>query len=217
MAGNTGSQRKNGKETTEELLVCLNLQKEEEDDFVWKEELPDMVELTKCLAVARVHMSKNFSPNALYGDMRAAWNHAKPEVWRKVKENLFTTQFGCKGDWNKAMSERSWLFRDQVVILKGYNGFKNPESIKLDRLVAWVQIHRFSDKLLIERTLKGLASQIGEVEEVQLKLPAGFLDEFVRFKIKLDINSKIKHFLASKKGDKRVEYQVKYEKFPTFC
>ena len=56
---------------------------------MWEEELPDLMEPTKWLAIVRVHTPKTFSPNALYGDMRAAWNPAKPVAWRKIRENLF--------------------------------------------------------------------------------------------------------------------------------
>nr|XP_020172133.1 uncharacterized protein LOC109757717 [Aegilops tauschii subsp. strangulata] len=217
MTESAGSQRRKGKETAEDLLARLTLQEEEEDDFVWEEELPDSLEPAKWLAIARVHTPKSFSPNALYGDMRAAWNPARPVVWRKIKENLFTEQFGCLGDWNKAMLEGPWLFRDQAVIMEEYDGFKNPVSFKLDKLAVWAQIHRLPNNFLIEPAVRGLASRIGEVEEVQLKLLAGYFGEFVRVKIKIDINAKIKHFVTGKKGDERIKYQVKYEKLPIFC
>ena len=44
---------------------------------------------------------------------------------------------------------------------------------------------------MIEPAVKGLASRIGEVEEVQLKLPAGFFGVFVRVRVKIAINAKI--------------------------
>uniref|UniRef100_A0A8I6Y6H3 CCHC-type domain-containing protein n=1 Tax=Hordeum vulgare subsp. vulgare TaxID=112509 RepID=A0A8I6Y6H3_HORVV len=115
------------------------------------------------------------------------------------------------------MSEGPWLIRDRVVIIQEYDGFKNPDSFKLDKLVVWAQIHRLPDKFLIEPAVRGLASRIGDVEEVQLKLPTGFFGEFVRVKVKIDINAKIKRFVTAKKGNERVMYQVKYEKLPTFC
>ncbi|KAI4977709.1 hypothetical protein ZWY2020_014263 [Hordeum vulgare] len=176
-----------------------------------------MMEPAKWLAIAQVHTPNSFILNALYSDMRATSNPAKPMVWRKIKENLFTTQFGCLSDWNKAMVQGSWIFRDHVVILKEYDGFKNSDTIKLDKLAVWAQIHRLPDKFLIEQAVKGLASRIGEVEEVQLKLSAGFFGEFVRVKVLMDINAKIKRFVTAKKGDGRVQYQVKYDKLPMFC
>ncbi|XBI23705.1 hypothetical protein VPH35_048885 [Triticum aestivum] len=217
MAAESSTQKRQGKESSEELLARLNLQEEEDDDFIWEEELPDLGAPAKWLAIARVHTTKRFSPGALYGDMWAAWNPAKPVAWRKIKDNLFTAQFGCLGDWNKAMMEGPWLFRDQAVIMEEYDGFKNPESFKLDKLAVWARIHRLPNNFLIEPAVRGLASRIGEVEDVQLKLPAGFFGEFVRVRVKIDVHAKIKRFVTGKKGEERVRYQVKYEKLPVFC
>ncbi|KAF7054677.1 hypothetical protein CFC21_062316 [Triticum aestivum] len=218
MAASSSSQGRRGKETADELLARLNLQEEEDDDFIWEEELPDLGVPAKWLAIARVHTPKSFSPNnALYGDMRATWNPTRTVVWRKIKDSLFTAQFGCLGDWNKAMLEGPWLFRDHAVIMKEYDGFKKPESVVLDKLSVWAQIHVLLDNFLIERAVRGLASRIGEVEEVQLKLPAGFCGEFVRVRVKIDINAKIKCFVTGTKGEERVRYEVKCEKLPIFC
>ena len=162
-------------------------------------------EATRWMAVASVNTEKQYSQFWFYKNMRAAWNPAKQVVWRKIKNNLFTTQFGCLGDWHKAMIEGPWLFREQAVIMEVYDGFKNPDSFKLDKISVWAQIHRLPDNFLIEPAVKGLASRIREVEEVQLKLPAGFFGEFVRVKVKIDINSKIKRFVTGKKGEERVK------------
>ena len=40
---------------------------------------------------------------------------------------------------------------------------------------------------MIEPAVRGMTSRIGEVEEVQLKLTAGFFAEFVRVRVKIDI------------------------------
>ena len=77
MAETRSSQGRQEKEAAEDLLARLTLQEEEEDEFIWEEELPDMAEPARWLAIARVHTPKTFSPNALYNDMRAAWNPAK--------------------------------------------------------------------------------------------------------------------------------------------
>ncbi|KAI4975085.1 hypothetical protein ZWY2020_048692 [Hordeum vulgare] len=149
--------------------------------------------------------------------MRVAWNPTRTVMWRKIKDNLLTTQFGSLGDWNKAMLEGPWIFRDHAVIMKEYDGFKKPESVALDKLSVWAQIHLVPDNFLIEPTVRGLASHIGEVEEVQLKLPARFFGEFVTVRVKIDINAKIKCFVTGKKEEERLRYQVKYEKLPIFC
>jgi hypothetical protein len=62
--------------------------------------------------------------------MRYAWNPAKELIWRKIEYNLFTIQFGCLRDWNKAMNMGPSLFMNNYApISEEYDGFMNPKSI----------------------------------------------------------------------------------------
>jgi hypothetical protein len=131
--GEPSNSKEGGKGEVEELLGRLNLHEEEADGFVWEDEAPDPGAKAKWLAIAKVHTSRGFSPSALYADMRSAWNPAKDVAWRKIDENLFTVQFGCLGDWDKAMNMGPWLFRNNyALIMEEYDGFQNPRSIVLD-------------------------------------------------------------------------------------
>lgn len=97
-------------EETDKLLERLNLQDEETDDLVWEDEL-DVEEIkTKWLALGRLLTMKNFSQSALIADIRAAWNPAQAVIWRRINANLFSIQFNCLGDWNKAMHQGPWDF-----------------------------------------------------------------------------------------------------------
>lgn len=216
-AETSGSQGGAKKENVAELLARLNLQEEEDDDFVWEDEVIDKIEPAMWLAIARVHTPKTFSPSALYADMRSAWNPAKPIVWRRINENLFTAQFGCLADWKKAMFDGPWLFHGHGLIMAEYDGFKHPETVKLDRLAVWAQIHKLPDNYLCDAVVRGMSKRIGEVEEIQLKLPAGFFGEYVRVRLKIDVTAKIKRFVSATKAGEKIYYQVKYEKLPTFC
>jgi hypothetical protein len=90
-----------------DLLNRLNLDEEEDSGFVWEDEIKEPQAAAKWLAIAKVHTTRGFSPSALFADMRSAWNPTKDVSWRRVEENLFTVQFVCLGDWNKAMEQRA--------------------------------------------------------------------------------------------------------------
>ncbi|KAE8806492.1 Superoxide-generating NADPH oxidase heavy chain subunit B [Hordeum vulgare] len=150
--------------------------------------------------------------------MKAAWNPAQVVVWRRINANLFSIQFNCLADWNKAMHQGPWDFRGMALIMAEYDGFTNSEKIKLDRLETWCQIHRLPDGVLKSKNaLQNLASRIGMVEEVQVALTNGFIGEFIRVRVKLDVNKKLTRAVGITKGGEREKYLVKYEKIPTFC
>ena len=137
------------KEPVEDLLGRLNLLEDEQDDFIWEEEIEEPPEVAKWLAIAKVHTSKGFSPSALYAEMRSAWNPAKEVKWRKIENNLFTIQFGCLADWNKATKQGPWLFRNQqALLIQEYDGFLNPRSVILDKLDVWGRVLKLPDNYL---------------------------------------------------------------------
>uniref|UniRef100_A0ACD5ZB46 Uncharacterized protein n=1 Tax=Avena sativa TaxID=4498 RepID=A0ACD5ZB46_AVESA len=165
--GGTSGASKEGKDVVEELLGRLNLQEEAKDDFVWEDEVADPSKKGKWLAIGRVHMERGFSPNSLYADMRSAWNPPKEVLWRKLEDSLFTIQFGCLGDWNKAMHMGPWLFRNNYgLLLEEYDGFQNPRSVVLDKLIVWARVLKLLDNYLSDRIVKGMCRSMGEFKEV---------------------------------------------------
>jgi hypothetical protein len=187
-----GGSSRGGKGKEEEdvdaLLRRLQLREDDGDDFVWEEQAGSEEVKAKWLAIARVHTDKGFSPSALYAEMRSAWNPAKEVRWRMLEENLFTVQFGCLGDWNTAIQSGPWLFRNHALIIKEYDGFENPRSVKLDKIAAWARVLKLPDNYLQEAVIKGMCRKMGTISEVQIKLPAGYVGAFVRVKVDLDVN-----------------------------
>lgn len=207
-----------GMEEAGKLLERLNLQDEEVDDLVWEDKI-DVEEIKpKWLALGWLLTGKNFNQNALMGDMKAAWNPAQEVTWRRINANLFSIQFNCLGDWNKAMHQGPWDFHGIALILAEYDGFSNPEKVKLDRLETWCQIHKLPDGVLRSKSaLENLARRIGKVQEVQVTLLNGFIGEFIRIRVKLDVNRKLTRAVGITKGGGMEKYLVKFEKLPTFC
>ncbi|KAK1664108.1 hypothetical protein QYE76_052267 [Lolium multiflorum] len=216
-----GGSSRGGKGKEEEdvdaLLRRLQLREDDGDDFVWEEEAGSEEVKAKWLAIARVHTDKGFSPSALYAEMRSAWNLAKEVRWRMLEDNLFTVQFGCLGDWNTAIQSGPWLFRNHALIIKEYDGFENPRSVKLDKIAAWVRVLKLPDNYLKEAVIKGMCRKMGAISEVQIKLPVEYVGAFVRVKVDLDVNKQLERFVSITRGGQKDWYQVKYEKLPVFC
>lgn len=200
------------------LLERLHLEEDELDNLVWEEEVEEPEEKPKWLVLARVPTNKSFGQGALIADMKAAWNPARDVVWRRINPNLFSVQFNCLADWNKAIHQGPWDFKGMALIIAEYDGFKNPESIKLDKIETWCQIHKLPDMVLKrEKFLTNMAQRIREVQEVQVVLPSGFIGEFIRIRVKLDVNKKLTRFVSFTKSGETEFYQVKFEKLPVFC
>ena len=49
---------------------------------------------------------------------------------------------------DKALHQGPWDFRGSALIIQEYDGFLNPENLKLDKLETWSQIHKLPDGVL---------------------------------------------------------------------
>jgi hypothetical protein len=75
--------------------------------------------------------------------------------------------------------------------MEEYDGLQNPRSIVLDKLTIWAQVMKLPDLYLRVPIIKGMCRSMGEILEVQIKLPAGYIGEFVRVRAKMDINKRL--------------------------
>lgn len=61
---------------------------------------------------------------------------------------MFSIQFHCLADWNKALHHGLWEFRGLALIMAEYDGFSNPLGVKLYKVEMWSQIHKLPDGVL---------------------------------------------------------------------
>jgi hypothetical protein len=72
-----------------------------------------------------------------------------------------------------------WLLRNNyALLLEEYEGFQNPRSIVLDKQAVWAQVMHLPDNYMKEHVIRGMCRSVGEVMEVQVKLPTSFMGVF---------------------------------------
>jgi hypothetical protein len=159
-AGRSGSQKSGN---LGDLLNYLGIDEDEIDDLVFEDtDLPK--EGIKWMAIARVHTLNYFSPQTFEQHMRVAWSPAKEVKFTALKENLFTIQCFCLGDWLKVEKGGLWLFRQNAIIIEPYDGLVPAESVDLNKFDAWIQIHKlpigYRDQALIKNLVE---KKVGKV------------------------------------------------------
>jgi hypothetical protein len=123
----------------QEMLKKLVLKDEELDDVVLpKEDVVNLKEGARWMAVVRVHTTRHFGNQPFFQKMDVAWGFAKSWTIRLVEDNLFILQVSCLGDWNRVMNDGPWIFRQMGVMVEPYDGVADPASVVLNRLHAWV-------------------------------------------------------------------------------
>ncbi|RCV30780.1 hypothetical protein SETIT_6G123000v2 [Setaria italica] len=108
------------------------------------------------MAAARLLIEKHFAEQSLQSTMRAAWNTAREVVFRPIEKNLFVVQAFCLGDWKRIMEDGPWIFRGIPLLYR------------------------------MEAILQQLASKVGEVLSVEMKVVATGAGDFHRARVKYE-------------------------------
>jgi hypothetical protein len=115
----------------DDLLAHLELREDELEDVVIGEEVvKEYQKEARWLAIGKVHTSRSFSADALFGKMKVVWNLSKDPICREAGENLFIFQMHCLADWKKVVHQGPWTFRGWAVLVEDYDGREDPEKIK---------------------------------------------------------------------------------------
>nr|XP_051217683.1 uncharacterized protein LOC127335131 [Lolium perenne] len=203
----------------DDLLAHLELREDELEDVVIGEEtVKEYQKEARWLAIGKVHTSRSFSADALFGKMKAVWNLSKDPICREAGENLFIFQMHCLGDWKKVVHQGPWTFRGWAVLVEDYDGREDPEKIKIGGLYVWAQIHGIPELYRKQEVVDDLARRVGKTKEVQMAPKLFFEGNYVRLRVMIDVGKPLMRFVSlSVQGEGRKRLAVKYEKLPYFC
>ncbi|KAM0848823.1 hypothetical protein ACQ4PT_054136 [Festuca glaucescens] len=196
------------------MMQKLGMSEEDLDDVVFEEEEKQPDEVTRCMAIAKVHTQTEFSHSWFFKNMRSAWDLAKDVKIRVIEDNLFTLHFACLGDWEKVMDGGPWVFRGKSVLIAPYDGFTKPSTIVLNTVLMWIQIHDLPDGY--KGLVKTLAGKVGKYVE-QEPPSTDFVGNFYRVCVKIDVTVPLKSVVSIIRGGKRELFLVKYERLPDWC
>jgi hypothetical protein len=220
-ASSAASQTREGSGSKKEeqlgdLLQRLGIDEDEIDDLVFEEEADAPKDGIKWMALVKVHSMNFFSPQTFEQHMRVAWSPAREVKFRSLENNLFTIQCYCLGDWLKITKGGPWLFRQNAVTVEEYDGLSSPDSVDLNYLSVWVQVHKLPDGYRGESLVKNLIERkVGSEAEVD-KTPHG-LGDFIRVRVKLDLRKPLARFVSISRAGHREFFKIQFEKIPKFC
>ena len=90
-----------GVSDVERMMQELGLTEEDLDDVVFDEkDAPP--ETPRWVAVIKINTNKSYSQAWFYWNMHSAWDVEQEAKFKPLEENLYTVQFTCLGDWERA-------------------------------------------------------------------------------------------------------------------
>ncbi|KAK1628379.1 hypothetical protein QYE76_002694 [Lolium multiflorum] len=203
----------------DDLLNNLDLRDDELDDVViGADEVKEFQKDARWMAIGKVHTTRSFSAEALFGKMKAIWNLSKEPICREAGENLFVFHMHCLGDWKKVVHQGPWTFRGWAVLIEDYDGREVPEKVSFGGLFVWAQIHGIPELYRKVQVVDDLARRIGKTKEVQMSPKLFYEGNYVRLRVLIEVEKPLSRIvLLNVEGEGKKRLLVKYEKIPYFC
>lgn len=101
--------------------------------------------------------------------MNKIWRISRSSSFKEVGDNLFIITFATELDKQRVLDGQSWLFDNQLFVLKHLEVNSSPISTSFDLEVFWVQFHHLS--------VRCMNSKYGELVGVRL-------EKFMKLKLK---------------------------------
>jgi 14-3-3 protein epsilon len=135
-----------------------------------------------------------------------------------VRQGLFLFHFGHVLDMEAVLKGGSWNFDNNMLIVERVQLGMQIESITLNHVNLWVQIHDLPMGLMTEKVGTRLANYIRGCVEYDKNNDTSFWRKYMRIRVRIDVRQPLKK--NTKVKNKEGEWclvNFKYERLGVFC
>jgi hypothetical protein len=147
------------------------------------------------------------------------------EFWRpvcqmsikEVDPNLYLFQFFHPRDMERVLKKGPWSFDGHTLILGLLQQGNTPQSVPLNHIPFWVQVHDVPAGCMSQTAGKQLGNFIGEYMEYDEKKNSNFLATYMSIRVLIDVRKPLARFKKIKIKGGSHEVRFKYERLGSFC
>ncbi|GAU39328.1 hypothetical protein TSUD_60790 [Trifolium subterraneum] len=195
----------------------LNLEEEEELNFVVEEDSDEQHDLNLCLVGRFVH-DRPIRFNSMKACLADVWRPVKGMTVKEATQGLYLFKFFHPLDVEEVLKGGPWTFDSFTLIIDRLKIGVTLQDIPLFHVNFWVQIHDVPLGMMLETVGKGLANYIGEFVEYDKNNNTSFWRKYMRVKVRVDVRSPLKIEKKIKlNGGNGGVVKFKYEKLGLFC
>ncbi|GAU37344.1 hypothetical protein TSUD_395250 [Trifolium subterraneum] len=195
----------------------LNLEEEEELNFVVEEDINEQHDLNLCLVGRFVH-DRPIRFNSMKACLAGVWRPVKGMTVKEATQGLYLFKFFHPLDVEEVLKVGPWTFDKFTLIIDRVKIGVALQDIPLFHVHFWVKIHDVPIGMMLETVGKGLANYIGEFVEYDKNNNKSFWRKYMRVKVRVDVRSPLKIEKKIKlNGAKGSVVKFKYEKLSLFC
>ncbi|KAF8388400.1 hypothetical protein HHK36_027068 [Tetracentron sinense] len=148
-----------------------------------------------------------------------AWKIKMAVRVQELNNNRFLFKFGGERDVLKVLYNQPWCFDGSLLVIRRWAPEMEVTNVELQRVPFWVQLHDLPPDLLTYKIIKRIASDLGEVDEVDFQQGGHHQGSFIRTRVYINISKPLEGWLPVtwKNSTKITITGIKYERLPTFC
>ncbi|GAU25945.1 hypothetical protein TSUD_16830 [Trifolium subterraneum] len=195
----------------------LNLEEEEELNFVVEEDTNEQHDLNLCLVGRFVH-DRPIRFNSMKACLADVWRPVKGMTVKEATQGLYLFKFFHPLDVEEVLKGGPWTFDNFTLIIDRLKIGVALQDIPLFHVNFWVQIHDVPIGMMLETVGKGLANYMGEFVEYDKNNNTSFWRKYMRVKVRVDVRSPLKIEKKIKlNGGKGGVVKFRYEKLGLIC
>ncbi|GAU32101.1 hypothetical protein TSUD_358070 [Trifolium subterraneum] len=200
-----------------EDLSIHNEEGEEGFSFDFEEDGEEVSDMRWCL-LGRLLCDRPIHANSLMIRMADLWSPVKKVSIKEAKPGIFLFQFGHPLDMEAVIKGGPWTFDNYLLILEQIPLGMQIESIPLQHVDLWVQIHNLPIGLMKEKVGITLSNFIGKFVEYDQNNKSSFWRQYMRVKVRMDVHQPLKKDTRVKNiAGEWCTVNFKYEKLGIFC
>ncbi|KAE8817564.1 hypothetical protein D1007_04663 [Hordeum vulgare] len=189
--------------------LCLSEEEQRRVKVVLRKRVTGAVAEAK--AVGKVMTEKPIYAEGLATALGRAWCPLKGIRCKSMGGNVFLFTFLQDSGKHKALKGGPWMMNNDLIVLEEYDPMKRIGEYSFDSVPIWIRVFRLP--------LGSMDREVGEVMEVEVGDDDRAKGEYLRVKVRIDINKPLMRGMIMQFGEKGKEEwcPFEYEYLPKFC
>ncbi|MBA0845519.1 hypothetical protein Goarm_022752 [Gossypium armourianum] len=125
-------------------------------------------------------LGRNISYTALFNRISSLWRPTKPFHLMDIENGFFLAKLQCIKDYNKALSQGSWIIHGQYLIVQPWTKFFNPKKLYPSMVLAWIRLPKLPGFMYKQRILEEVGGLVGKVVKLDLNTDSKTKSRFAR-------------------------------------
>ncbi|KAF5471486.1 hypothetical protein F2P56_008274 [Juglans regia] len=167
--------------------------------------------------LGKIFSSRIISKEVLGSTMAKVWKISKAAKFTEVCPNTFAIIFENVADKMRVWEGRPWLFDNQVLVMKEFEGYKPLHSVSFDSECFWIRIHNLPISCMTKVKGEQIGGTVGKVERVDVQEDGSGWGNFLRVQVLLDLTKPVARGRTLTVRGNRFWAPFSYEKLPKIC